>query len=361
MAGHILLAGYLGAGNLGDDAVMLGFVHGLGSLGYDVSVMSGSPEETYRLYGFHSIQRRDMKAFEEILPKVDALVFPGGSIFQDVTSVKSAMYYSQLVKKAKSAGKKVILVGQGVGPLNSFLGKRAAAAAFNAADAIAVRDPASLQTLKNIGVSRNVRVTADSAYLMPPPTTADDAPEFAVGQMKSVGISARPIKDRKVDVASLFADFCRMLYQSGSMPVLIEMDRNEDGPLILEISKRQGGKVPDLRKVTTPMQLQGRLARMDALVAMRLHAGILAATVGIPPVMIGYDPKVNAFAHSLDVGAALPLDGLSAGRMLEAFLQSQKDRDRNAKIVTRKLEELVKAAEGNIELTRDTMESTVRR
>src|SRR5689334_20276240 len=52
---NLLLAGYLGAGNLGDDAVMLGLVHGLGGAGYSVTVLSGAPEETHRLYGFPSV------------------------------------------------------------------------------------------------------------------------------------------------------------------------------------------------------------------------------------------------------------------------------------------------------------------
>ena len=55
MAGNLLLAGYIGCGNLGDDAIALGFVQGLGNSGYDITVMSGRPEETNRLYGFSVI------------------------------------------------------------------------------------------------------------------------------------------------------------------------------------------------------------------------------------------------------------------------------------------------------------------
>ena len=37
MAGKLLLGGYLGSGNLGDDAVMLGFAHMAGLNGYEVT------------------------------------------------------------------------------------------------------------------------------------------------------------------------------------------------------------------------------------------------------------------------------------------------------------------------------------
>lgn len=355
MAGHLLLAGYLGSGNLGDDAVMLGFAHVAGGHGFDISVLSGNPDETDRLYGFPAYPRRDLKRIEEAISRCDAVVFPGGSIFQDVTSVRSVIYYHRIVSMAKKAGKRVFLVGQGVGPLKKFVGKRMAGAAFRMADGIAVRDPQSVETLKSLGVNRPIRVTADSAFLMPRQAFDTEEAAFAVGNMRTVGIAPRPL-DKRADIAGLFGDFCRLLYQSGTMPVLIEMDRNEDGELLAEIAKRQGGKVPDMRKIPTPMTVQARMARMDGVVAMRLHAGILAASAGVPPLMVSYDPKVTAFAKLLGTGSALGLEnGLTATRLLEAFLQHTKDRDRNLKILERKREELIRLAEGNVEVVRGGM------
>lgn len=354
MAAHLLLAGYMGCGNIGDDAIALGLVHGLGNSGYDITVMTGRPEETNRLYGFSVVDRRDFKAIESQISQCDALVFPGGSIFQDVTSVKSVAYYSKLIGMAKKAKKKVLLLAQGVGPLDSFFGKRMAASAFNDADVISVRDPESMQTLKSLGVRKSPRLTADSAFLLPAVQPTDEGQGFTVGGMKTVGISVRPL-DRKTDVASIFGDFCRLLYQGGSMPVLIEMDKEEDGPLIAEIAKRQGGKIPDLRKMTTPMQLQQRLSRMDSIVAMRLHAGILAATVGIPPFMINYDPKVAAFSKMMELGTPLSVQGLTAQRLMDTFTSFQRDRERNGRLVERKRDEMRKLAQLNVELIRDAV------
>jgi polysaccharide pyruvyl transferase WcaK-like protein len=197
-------------------------------------------------------------------------------------------------------------------------------------------------------------MTADMAFMLPPVQLTDDVQGFTVGNMKTVGISARPL-DKKTDIATLFGDFCRLLYQNGSMPVLIEMDRDEDGPLIAEIAKRQGGKIPDLRKMSTPMQLQQRLLRMDSIVAMRLHAGILATTVGIPPLMVSYDPKVTAFAKMMDLGTPLSIQGLTAQRLFDTFTSFQKDRERNGRLVERKRDEMRKLAELNIELVRNTV------
>lgn len=328
---------------------MLGFVQGLGSAGHEVAVLSGAPEETFRLYGFTAIPRMDPSAVNQAIGQCDALIFPGGSIFQDVTSLKSVGYYGQLVKRAKSAGKQVFLVGQGVGPLTSFFGKRWASAAFDAADAIVVRDTESAGVLRELGVKTPIRVGADSAFLLPRPPENADQSSFQVGTMQTVGISARPMGKNTKVVAQMFADLTRLLFQANYMPVLIEMDREVDGPLIQMISKLQGGKVPDLRKVQTPMQLQQRLARMESVIAMRLHAGILATTVGVPAFMVSYDPKVSSFAKNLGLNTAPSIEGLSAQRLFENFQMFQRDRERNLQIVERKREEFSKAAKTNVE------------
>lgn len=349
----LLLAGYIGCGNLGDDAIALGFMHAAHDAGWDFMLLSGNPEATYNQYKVHSVPRRDSSAVEKALEACDALVFPGGSIFQDVTSVRSVAYYSQLVSKAKKMGKKVFLLSQGVGPLNKFFGKRLAASAFKAADAVTVRDPASVAAIKALGVHRPVKVTADGAFLLPKPSN-EESGSFQVGDMRTVGISARPY-GKKGEVQAFFAELARHLFQAGFVPVLIEMDREEDGPLIQEISAKQGGKIPDIRKMGSPVQIQQRLARMDAVIAMRLHAGILAATVGVPPMMISYDPKVDAFARQLGIGNAIPFQGANPQRVFETFQKFIKDRDRHVAIVEKKRDEMAKSALENIGVIREIL------
>lgn len=348
---HLLLAGYFGAGNLGDDAILLGFIQGLGNTRHSVTVMCGNPDEMARTYGLRGIDRKDMTAIRQAIDECDALVFPGGSIFQDSSSVRSVAYYGQLVKLAKSKNKKVLLLAQGVGPLTTFFGKRWASSAFNMADAVTVRDPGSLTTLQSLGVRKPIRVTADMAFLLPEPAESDSG-GFNVGGMKAVGISVRP-HGKKDDVQNLFGEFARLLFSAQIMPVFLELDRIHDGPLIREISKAQGGKIPDLRKMQTPMQVQQRLVRLEAVVAMRLHGGILATTVGVPPFMVSYDPKVTAFAKLLDLQSAPDVTGLTAKRLFDSFMDFMKHRDRNVKTLARKREELAKMAGQNLDILRE--------
>lgn len=343
----LLLAGYFGCDNLGDDAILLGFLEGIKKEGYQVTALSGAPEETYRLYGVSAIPRKDMGRFKQAITEHDALVFLGGSIFQDVTSAKSAMFYANLVREAKKANKKVVMLGQGVGPLNTFFGKRAAKYAFDAADGIAVRDPESAKALHALGVTKTPRATADMAFLLPQIETEDAG--FQVGSMKSVGLIPRP-HGKGQEVEKLFADLSRMLFENGYMPTLIELDRKYDGPLIQSIEKAQGGKIPSLRKITTPMDLQKRLVRMDGVISMRLHGGILATTVGIPPIMLSYDPKVSAFASEAGLPSALQMNNLTASRVFDSFQSLMKQREQAVEKLVARRETLKQQAMLNIEV-----------
>jgi polysaccharide pyruvyl transferase CsaB len=296
---------------------LLGFVGAASQQGHTFQVLSGSAETTMRRYGLVGVQRKSMGAVAAALDASDALVFPGGSIFQDVTSAASVGYYAKLVGMAKKRGKKVVLLGQGVGPLNTFFGKRWAAQAFSAADAVAVRDAESERTIRSLGCDRPVTLAADSAWLLPPQGKAGEA--FGIASSKTVGLAPRPW-GKGGHVADLFAETARGLSQRGFMPVFVEMDSVADAPLLVEIGKRLGGKAPEIKNLEHPRTVQQRMARMDAVIAMRLHAAVLAANEGVLPYLVSYDPKVAALAPALGLDAPVRVEGLTSTKLVEGFV-----------------------------------------
>ena len=356
MGKRLVLAGYFGRGNLGDDAILLGFTRAVQDLPYDLRVIAGSPDLLMREYGLPAVGHVDFNAIRDVIEECDAVVFPGGSIFQDVTSVRSVAYYANIVKVAKRANKKVVMLGQGIGPLNRFLGRWYASAALGAADAIAVRDRESISALKALGVESLPRVTADMAYMLPVPKHDKDQKQFGVGDMKSVGIAARPLgRDRGKHVVKLFSELLRILFENGWVPAMIEMDREIDRPLLDKIGKEHGGKVPEIRGLTHPVQLQQRFLRMDAVIGMRLHAGILATTVGVPAYMVSYDPKVNAFTNAMGYSTPLNIENATAESLFDGFKAFMKDRDKLVTNIKRKRDELATQAQENIEVLVSTV------
>jgi polysaccharide pyruvyl transferase CsaB len=346
---RIVLAGYIGCGNLGDDSVMIGVVDGLGTH-HEYLVLSGDPDDTFRHYSMHGVPRKNLKEVEAAIRECDALIFPGGSIFQDVTSAKSSIYYTGLIKMAKKHNKRVLLLNQGVGPLNTWIGRSQTKTAMALADLIVVRDPGSMKTLKDIGVNKMIHVGADSALILREPVREDDGSSYGIGGMKAVALSPRPWKRKGVDIVKLFGETSRLLFNAGFIPTLIEMDPFEDGKMLEAITKQQDGRIPFLRNLGSSRMVQFRLARMEGVIAMRLHAGILATTVGVPPLMLNYDPKVAAFARQIDIGPALTIEGLTSARLFETFMEHQKAKEANKLVIIKKREELRDQAMKAIEL-----------
>lgn len=351
---RLLAAGYFGCGNLGDDAILFAFREGTRALGHDLRAMSGSPEVTYRQLGIPCVPRKDMNAVRAAIEECDALVFPGGSVFQDTTSVRSVVYYGHLFRMAKKAGKKVFLVGQGIGPVNTFFGKRIVRGVFSGADLVAVRDPESAKLLHSLGVTKPPTVTADTALMLSEPNASEDG-AFSVGGMKAIGLAPRPHGKGKGDgTGQVFGELARLLSKQNMVPMLIEMDSVMDKVLIDKLEKEQGGRIPGIRKIQHPVDLQRRLARLEAVVAMRLHAGILAATVGVPCLMITYDPKVTAFANQVGFPTLSPNE-LRPERVLEALTQLLKQRDQAAQNLRSRVAPLREQALKNLTLVNEAL------
>ena len=343
---RIVLAGYYGCGNVGDDALMLGLLTGLGEAPMEITALSGNPELTRRMFNVRAVPRKDPRAIKGELETTDALVFGGGGLLQDKTSLLSLKYYTHLIHMAKGMGKRVALIAQGIGPIDSYLGRRATAKALALCDLITVRDSESLSVARSLG-AKHVELTADLAWLVRPSNSP--AAEFGMAGMKSVAISARPWKNAK-RIAEAFGGFSQTLFKRGYIPVPVEMDRGMDTKILDQIAKLHGGRCPDIRNVSSPADMVSKLGRMNAIVSMRLHAGIFAASAGIAPMMIAYDPKVSSFARLLGLPIPLAVDEISAPRLWDTFQAFEDKRDAYNALVATKRDEQRTLAQRNADL-----------
>lgn len=350
----ILVAGYYGCGNLGDDALLQAFYQGLAGTNIEIVAMAGNPERLQRAIGVRAIPRREMHFLKKEMETSSALVFAGGGILQDVTSYFSLRYYAGLIQQAKRMKKPVMMLAQGVGPVTSMLGKSAANAALRQVDLLTVRDSMSAGAARALGYRGPIEVTADLAWLLRPAESS--ASEFAVGSMKAVAVSARPWKGEK-GLAKVFGEFAQILFRNGFVPVLLEMDHEMDRALLDEIAKLHGGRCPDIRNLHTPSEMMARIARTHAVVAMRLHAGIFAAKSGIPPLMIAYDPKVVAMAEQLGLPAPIPLQGITAQRLWSAFEALERDRASITRTMTERVNEMVALAQRNLDILKGRLQA----
>jgi polysaccharide pyruvyl transferase CsaB len=344
MACRLVLAGYFGCGNLGDDSILAGLLEGISQLPVAPVVLSGSPEATRRQYGVDAVPRMNFGAVKRALEGAEALVLGGGSLFQDVTSVRSAAYYSKLVAMGKKATGRVIMLGQGFGPVRRFLGRAATASALRRATAIAVRDEDSFRLARSLGATCEIMLAADMAWLARPDPHASGG-AFGVGDQKAVGLVPRAWARSKA-IAEVFMLFSRHLSEDGTLPLMLPFDEAADRKLYNDMSRLGIGVPSVLKGIRTPDAMMARVQRLDGMVTMRYHGAVFAAKAGIPPLLVSYDPKVTALAGILGVPAAIPIEGLTIDRLVAAWDGLQA---RRGELVTK------------IDLVRRTMEEEARR
>ncbi|MBE3588160.1 MAG: polysaccharide pyruvyl transferase family protein [Thermoanaerobacteraceae bacterium] len=172
---RVVVSGYYGFRNLGDEAVLLAMLEAFksqwaqrrtgrrdGTL--QVVVLSNDSGQTRRLYGVEAVNRWHIKEIYRVLREADLLISGGGSLLQDVTGIKSLLYYLGVMWLAVQLKKPVVFYAQGIGPVRTALGRFLVRRVANRARLIIVRDEQSARDLARMGVDGPpVHVTVDAA------------------------------------------------------------------------------------------------------------------------------------------------------------------------------------------------------
>ncbi len=242
---RLLVSGYYGFGNAGDEAILAGLTEGLREQApeAEVTVLSGNPSATQREHGVRAVSRGLGSAFLRGRES-DVLISGGGGLLQDATSWRSPLYYLTVMRLARAAGVRVACVGQGIGPLHRGFVRRLVRNGLSRVDAVAVRDQASQEALRELGVRRPVEVTADLAFLLPRPTAEATASAWDKAGLSEEGRPAvaialrRPSGEPRAGLAASLArpisEACRRL---GLHPVLLPMQPPADGELAAGIAR----------------------------------------------------------------------------------------------------------------------------
>lgn len=284
----VLIAGYYGYRNWGDEGSLATLLQALPR--ESVCALSGDPVFTEATYGIRALPRMELRTVRRAVLQSDALILGGGSLLQDATSLRSLLYYLALIRWGLQAHGRVLLVGQGVGPLRRRIGRGLTAQLLRQVPFLSVRDAHSARFLEHMG-ARNVCVDADLTWAL----EAHPAHTMLEAGVRWVGLTPRAWRDAPVREA--FADLCQHLLAEGYRPLLIAMQETQDRALCEAIAAETGATA--LPPPQHPAQLLGVMAHLEAMIAMRLHGAIFAASAGVPVLCIAYDPKVDALAQQL--------------------------------------------------------------
>ena len=167
MPKKVVLSGYFGFDNFGDEAILYVLSDKLKSFGHSVTVLSSNPEKTTKIYHTASVKNFDIIKLIKTIFRSDILFSGGGSLLQDVTSFKSLFYYSLVIFIALCFRKKVVIFAQGIGPLNKSLSKFLVKNLLKHVTYISVRDENSLELLKSWNI--NAELVNDPVFSLPVP------------------------------------------------------------------------------------------------------------------------------------------------------------------------------------------------
>jgi polysaccharide pyruvyl transferase CsaB len=317
---NIVITGWYGAKNAGDEAILAALLYQLRRKGYsNLSVLSYDPAYTTTLHNVKAYpeMRLDLYKSIEVISNADLLIVGGGGLLKD-----EGKYYPLLLIKcllARLFKTKIILSAVGVGPFYRSFGKWVTRQIARVADVITVRDRESLDLLYDIGVRRDVHVTGDLALCLPDinPNQVPQSLKFAgfsvnPGTLR-IAVSLRPWyhmrriwPDGKLKYAQFLDKFADAIDQIDALynpvVVFIPMQYEQDVPVGKELYTRLSSRKEfDLlfEQGYNYLEISTALANFDILIGMRLHSLIFASLSYTPIVSVSYSSKVSSFIKSL--------------------------------------------------------------
>lgn len=301
----IILSGYYGFGNIGDDALLYSILFNLKSIEKDIRILilSRNPVETASLLGVDSISRFNLFEIISTMKKSDLFIYGGGTLIQESTSTRSLLYYLGTMYLAKRLGLGTMLYANGVEPLKKAFNRLVTRKVVNQIDLITLREMKSRELLRALKIDKPViEVTADPAvttYPCPGKRVEEIFQNDAIPPgRKYLGISIREwqgYEKRFLPIIARYADHMSTVH--GYVPIFIPMQWRfvDDVALSRAVMSRMEQPSYILSEYYSAEEIMGVIGRLDLLVGMRLHSLIFAACCQTPLIGIVYEPKVAWF------------------------------------------------------------------
>ena len=303
----LVLCGYYGYGNVGDDALLRASIRRAEEQypDYTVSALTKNGKRDEPLFHVRCVSRRNPFSVLRELKRAKLLVFGGGTLLQDRTSLRSLFYYSSLLRYARRRELGIELWGNGLSLPRTERGERIIIRCLKICDHIGLRDSASLAwglSHTPDGIRGRFFLERDLAegtppcskgrsdylcryYRLTPPPEGDAPVGFGVVTVRG-GVGRGYLKILLSWLALLRGEKIRLVF--------IPMLPKEDERLCRRLSSMLGGTVI---AGLSPSDLVGLMSEARIVCGMRLHSLVFAASAGTPFVGFGDDPKIESFCR----------------------------------------------------------------
>lgn len=307
---HVIVSGYYGAANLGDDLLLDSIAEGIARNVPGANVVVAGQDGAYVEHhqGYQAFDRADAEAAAWWSSRASGLVLGAGGLWHDYTIVeaggvagllngatKSPAHLAQLPLLVRAHGGDVHVFGIGVGPLEHPEAKSVVRLTGELAASVAVRDESSRKLLEGIrGWTTPVEVVPDPVYGLELPALG--APPLERGYL-AVNVrpwGARPEASRRI-VRAAAAVARELRLELVGVPM-----QGVDGEELRTLLGEHGESITVLPHDAPFADILTTLAHARGIVSMRLHTAVLAHRLGREVAGVSYDPKV--FEHFREIG-----------------------------------------------------------
>jgi polysaccharide pyruvyl transferase CsaB len=318
----IILVGYYGAQNIGDEAILSASIANLKQY-FEIVVLGIGPDNPMnnQEIGYAKLPslRRpvELLRFAKLISNADALVLGGGGFIANKLQPLSAYYWICLILVAKLLGKKVVLFAGGCGPFEKGIRSLPIKFTLNGLSGIILRDSASEKFVQELGVTALTRVTADVAFLLQP-SYAHDSPINQIPSPKVLFVlpiryhikSIWKKKEHREKYSSYVASIAEVadfvVEELKGTPIFFPFAPQDLGLYSEVIASMRNKKDAVLFNDINHKKIDfDRIFRIfqdvDLVVGGRYHSVIFSLITGTPVIPLIYHPKIHDLASRTDL------------------------------------------------------------
>lgn len=282
-----VISGYIGFDNFGDEAIAKVLTEHLKKIGAEkITYISSNPQKTATLYDVHSV---GMFNFVKPILESDVLISGGGSLLQDITSLKSLIYYLAIISTALILRKKVVIFAQGFTPFRTKIGENLSALILRHCHEITVRDKKSQEYLKRLGITS--KLVSDPVFNLKTPKST---------KKEIVGIQLRADKHLNDNFLENLADEVSKKFSDKEIQIISLQDSfdYEISKKFKKILKKRNIKTKVKNNLSIKKALK-KFSELEYLIGMRFHACLIGAKSGAKVLGINYDEKVKKLSNDI--------------------------------------------------------------
>lgn len=307
----VVIAGYFGGGNFGDELLLQIMLNHLEQTESDLVVLGVDPERIWKQHHVKALDLKQTSAIEQVIQQSSLVILGPGGIIQDGICPE---YYGNIlvggvygylfpVRMANLYARVAICVGVGAESITKKGAANFIYETLKKSPLLWLRDVNSKKCFVDLGL-KNTKVYPDVSFLLDQ-CQLELKEKKKNKQSKILGVNLRRLCLENANIHEVIKVIFQYIDLGWNIS-LICADKEEDKNILHEIYqliiKAKGDKMKHKVKLVYSESndtILKEISKVDFMMAMRLHIGLVAAQMGIPTIFLSYLDKVASIAQQL--------------------------------------------------------------